>query len=197
MLHKLAKFHYQTVITSQVILWNLFGVSCLGIWWRHNIWISEKLKFDYLINAFDGKWKCFSFFRKCSPLDIKKQTCKNIVVKTFERKLHHNFEMKKGAKEGDFDRLFTFMFLLCNCNGVLNKFNKWYASWIHDVAIKWSLVWTLKGKCSSTFPKFQKKSKNLRSSPWAIAVDSFWSSFRHQEKPKQPSYISGIRSCQS
>ena len=37
-LHKLAKFHYQTV----------FPVSFLGIWWCHDIWISEKLKFDYL-----------------------------------------------------------------------------------------------------------------------------------------------------
>ena len=26
----------------------MFRVSCLGIWWRHDIWISKKLKFDYL-----------------------------------------------------------------------------------------------------------------------------------------------------
>ena len=47
-LEKLAKFHYQTVFASQVIQWNVFRVSCLGIWWRHDIWISEKLKSDYL-----------------------------------------------------------------------------------------------------------------------------------------------------
>ena len=37
MLLKLAKFHYQTVFTSQVIQWDVFRVSCLGIWWRHDI----------------------------------------------------------------------------------------------------------------------------------------------------------------
>ena len=26
---------------------NVFCVSCLGIWWRHDVLISEKLKFDY------------------------------------------------------------------------------------------------------------------------------------------------------
>ena len=31
MLHKLAKFHYQTVFSSQVIHQNMFRVSCLGI----------------------------------------------------------------------------------------------------------------------------------------------------------------------
>ena len=28
----------------------MFCVSCLGIWWCHDIWISEKLKFNYLMN---------------------------------------------------------------------------------------------------------------------------------------------------
>ena len=42
-LHKLAKFYYQTVFTFQVIQENVFHVSCLGIWWRHDIWISKKL----------------------------------------------------------------------------------------------------------------------------------------------------------
>ena len=31
MLHKLAKFHHQTVFTSQVIQQDVFRVSCLGI----------------------------------------------------------------------------------------------------------------------------------------------------------------------
>ena len=46
-LHKQTRFHYQTAFTLQVIQLN---VSCLGIWWRWGIWISEKLKFDYLEN---------------------------------------------------------------------------------------------------------------------------------------------------
>ena len=49
-LHKLAKFHYQTVFTSQVIHQYLLRVSCLCIWWPHDIWILEKIKFDYLKN---------------------------------------------------------------------------------------------------------------------------------------------------
>ena len=48
MLHKLTKFYYTTVFNSQVILQNVFHVSCLGIWRRHYIWISESLKFDNL-----------------------------------------------------------------------------------------------------------------------------------------------------
>ena len=28
----------------------MFRVLCLGIWWRHDIWIPENLKFDYLKN---------------------------------------------------------------------------------------------------------------------------------------------------
>ena len=50
MLHRVAKFRHQTMFTSQVLWQNLFLVSCLGIWWRHKIWISERLKSDYLKN---------------------------------------------------------------------------------------------------------------------------------------------------
>ena len=46
MLHKLTKFHYQD--------YNLFSKMChvsyLGMWWRHDIWIPGKLKFEYLMN---------------------------------------------------------------------------------------------------------------------------------------------------
>ena len=47
MLHKLVKFRYQTAFTSQVIQQYVFRISCLGIWWRHDIGISKMLKFDY------------------------------------------------------------------------------------------------------------------------------------------------------
>ena len=50
LLHKLAKFHYQTTFTSQVIQQYVFHVSCLGIWCRHDIWISKMLKVHYLKN---------------------------------------------------------------------------------------------------------------------------------------------------
>ena len=37
-------------LLSQVIQQSVFRVSCLGIWWRHEIWISENLKFDHFKN---------------------------------------------------------------------------------------------------------------------------------------------------
>ena len=49
MLHKVA------MLTSKVIQLNVFGVSCLVIWWCHEIWISDKEKYDYLENQ-KGFW---------------------------------------------------------------------------------------------------------------------------------------------
>ena len=43
----------------------MFHVSCLGIRWCHDIWIFEKLKFDYLKNE--------KRFRS----EVKKQTSEN------------------------------------------------------------------------------------------------------------------------
>ena len=60
-LHKLAQFRYQAVFTFPKV----------GIWWRNDIWISEKSKFDYLQNE-KYNTKHFSLFHKCSPLDLKK-----------------------------------------------------------------------------------------------------------------------------
>ena len=68
MLHKLAKFHHQTVFISQVIQWNVFCASWLDIWWRHDIWMSENLKANYLKykKSFQSEIKnIFSYF-KCA-----------------------------------------------------------------------------------------------------------------------------------
>ena len=64
----------------------MFRFSCLGIWWHHNIWIHEKLKFDYLKNekSFRSEIKnifpCFTnaFFR------YTKQISKNVADVTFK-----------------------------------------------------------------------------------------------------------------
>ena len=79
MLHKLAKFDYQTVFTSQVIQWNVFCVSCLGIWWLHDFWISENLTFDYLKNEkrFRNETKNIFPCKKC------KLASKNLAGTTF------------------------------------------------------------------------------------------------------------------
>ena len=56
----------------------MFHVSCLGIWWRHDIWISEKLKSDYLKNK--------KSFRVLKALSFRhtKQTSKNVMDTTFK-----------------------------------------------------------------------------------------------------------------
>ena len=41
MLHKLVKFHYKTVFTSQIIQWNVLHVSCLGI-------LDDIMTFEYV-----------------------------------------------------------------------------------------------------------------------------------------------------
>ena len=65
----------------------MFCVSCLGIWRRHEIWIPEKLKLDYLKNekCFQSEIKKhFSLFHKRSLLDIK-QTSKSKDDTTFNK----------------------------------------------------------------------------------------------------------------
>ena len=72
-LHKLAKFHYQDCLLPSVNCLPCFmfryGVSCLGIWWCHNIWISEKL--SWIISrmkiTFKVKWT-FIFLRFASTV---------------------------------------------------------------------------------------------------------------------------------
>ena len=85
MLHTLAKFHYQTVFTSQFIPWNVFRVSFLDIWWRHNIWISENWKFDYLKNKKSSRSEIKTFFLVSLVLCFRytKQISKNVVDTTF------------------------------------------------------------------------------------------------------------------
>ena len=66
-LHKLDKVHYQTVFTSVFT----FRVSCLGIWWRHDIWILEKLKFDYLKNEKSFRREIKKFFLVSQMLSFR------------------------------------------------------------------------------------------------------------------------------
>ena len=44
----------------------------LRIWWRHEIWISKILNFDFLKyeKSFSSEIKHFSLFHKCSLLDL-------------------------------------------------------------------------------------------------------------------------------
>ena len=62
----------------------MFCVLCLDIWWCHDIWISEKLKFDYLINE-----KSFWSTKKCFPC-FTKPTSRNVAGTTFKCLLNHH-----------------------------------------------------------------------------------------------------------
>ena len=81
--------------------------------------------------------------------------------------------------------------LSCICNIFVlefwTEFNIWYASWIQDKAIKWSPAWAIFVNFSQNQIRDQEIFTVLLV---AIAADSFCSSFCHQEKPKQPLYIS-------
>ena len=85
MLNKVAKFHYQTLFTSQIIQQNGFRVSCWSIWWRLNISISQNITFDYLKNekSFRGEIKNILLVSRVLSFRHKRQTCKNIADTTF------------------------------------------------------------------------------------------------------------------
>ena len=58
-------------------------VSCLGIWWRNDIGIPEKLTFDYLKNKKSFRSK-ITFFLVSKMLSFRhtKQTSKNVAYTT-------------------------------------------------------------------------------------------------------------------
>ena len=65
---------------------NMFRASCLGIWWRHDIWISKMLKSDYLKNAKSFRREIKSIFLVSPLLFFRhtKQTSKNVADTTFK-----------------------------------------------------------------------------------------------------------------
>ena len=66
----------------------MFRVLCLGIWWQHEIWIFEKLKFDYLKNE-NNFWSEMKNVFPCIVLwfILTKQTIKNVADATFQMNL--------------------------------------------------------------------------------------------------------------
>ena len=65
----------------------MFCVLCLGIWWRHDIWISKMLEVDYLKNkkSFRSEIKSI-FFLVSQVLSFRhtKRTSKNVADTTFK-----------------------------------------------------------------------------------------------------------------
>ena len=64
----------------------MFRVSCLDIWWRHDIWISKMLKVDYLKNEKSFRSGIKSIF-PCFASALfwhTKQTIKNAADTTFK-----------------------------------------------------------------------------------------------------------------
>ena len=71
--------NWPNFITRLCLLPKLIIKMCLLCVSRHNIRISEKLKFDCLKkekSSWSEKKKHFSLFRKCSPLDFQKRLAK-------------------------------------------------------------------------------------------------------------------------
>ena len=128
-----------------------------------------------------------------------KQTNKNIVDTTFKTKLQHNFQMKKMLKK----EILIDYSLSCICNVSViefwRKFNKWYASWIQDVEIKWSEVWALKGKFSSTFLKIQSEIKKyLQFFLWLLQLTVFILVFVTRKSLNSLHiFLCGMRSCET
>ena len=63
----------------------MFCVSCLGIWWRHDKWILEKLKFGYLRNKKSFRSEIKNIFLVSQVLSLRyvKQTSKHVGDTTF------------------------------------------------------------------------------------------------------------------
>ena len=80
MLQKLVKFHEQMCLLPMLFN-NVFHVLCLSIWCHHDIWISEKSKFDYLKNE-----KSFHVLKVLS-FRYTKQISKNVVDTTFKKRV--------------------------------------------------------------------------------------------------------------
>ena len=75
----------------------MFCVSCLGIWWRHEIWITKKLKLHYLKNEKSFQSEIKNIFQVLSFRHMK-QTSKNVADTTFNRfKMYSHVEMKQRA----------------------------------------------------------------------------------------------------
>ena len=63
-----------------------FLVLCLGIWWPHEIWMSQILNFDFLDNnkSFWSEIKTFFLVSQVPSFRVKKQTSKNVADTTFK-----------------------------------------------------------------------------------------------------------------
>ena len=100
----------------------MFAVSCLGIWWRHNIWMSEKLKFDYLKceKSFLSEIKIFFLVSKMPSFRLTKQSSKYVADTTFKKpemsclKISNiNLINKQTSKYFQETLLFRYYFILC------------------------------------------------------------------------------------
>ena len=90
--------NWPNLITRLCLVPKLFSkicsVSCLGIWWRHDIWITEKLKFDYLMNKknFTSYLKVIFLVSQVLSFRHTKQTRKNVANTNFKPdSLHYHF----------------------------------------------------------------------------------------------------------
>ena len=84
--------NWSNFITRLCFLLKLFIKMCFmfhtyDIWWHHDIWISEKLKLDYLKNEKSSQCKTKNIFlvSKVHPFRHTKQTSENVANTPLER----------------------------------------------------------------------------------------------------------------
>ena len=102
----MATFSYCVYFQS----YSLKCVSCFGIWWRHDIWISEKFKFAYLKNEKSFQSEIKTFFLVSQVL-YTKQTSKNVADTTFNlllmlfSSIFDIWELFRGSPDSNYDSL--------------------------------------------------------------------------------------------
>ena len=76
----------QTVFTSEVVQEKIFLALCVGIWWRHEIWKSKILKFDFLENekSFWSEMKTVFLVWQVLLFGLKQNISKNVADTSFK-----------------------------------------------------------------------------------------------------------------
>ena len=108
---------------------NMFRVSCLGIWWRHDIWISEKLESDYLKNekSFWSEIKNTFLVSKVLPFRHTKQTNENVAEWSLRTIFLQNIRVISTSygflqKLGQVDQLTVLFYVFIKNKSLENEF---------------------------------------------------------------------------
>ena len=134
----------------------------MGIWWHHDIGISENLKFDYLTNKI-SKWnkKHFSLFHKSSLLNIQNKLVKMLQAQPLSPKFQDwKMILWSIEKLKNYNKLF---FAYCHKNPKIRIHLKVLTIWLFNYFEIFSiicLIWIFPN-CYSKGLKFSSIYKNF------------------------------------